>query len=73
MKIIKTKAGELFRNNLVKLKYSHNFTTQDIADGTGICRETITCWLCGKRFPSARHIDIIANYFDVSVSYLFKE
>lgn len=72
-KVIKTHAGDLFRSNLIKLKYKSTLTTQEIADGTGIARETISCWLAGKRFPSARHIDAIAKYFGVKIDYLFKE
>lgn len=44
--------------------------SSDLARALGVRQTTVSEWKTGKREPSARHYEKIAEYFDVSLDYL---
>mgnify|MGYP002711333184 CR=1 FL=1 len=48
----------------------HNLKNSDISKATGISNMTLSDWKNGKYTPKADKLQIIANFFHVSVNYL---
>ncbi len=44
---------------------------RSIAEYLGVTCATVSCWESGKRFPSGKHIDAIAEMMNVPAYHLF--
>lgn len=55
------------------LMYRDNVTKADVIRGTGITRPTLVNWERGRSTPSLRTLQILADYFNVPVSYFVDE
>lgn len=53
-----------------KLLAEHNVTAYRVAKDTGITTSTITGWKQGKYKPKQDKLQLIADYFGVSIEYL---
>ena len=56
-----------------KLKYlrdKYNFTQKDVSAETKIPQETISRYESGLRIPSAEHLAILADFYQVSTDWL---
>lgn len=62
---------EIFAQRLCEIRESKNLTRQQVADDLGITRASLEYYEKGKRTPDINTINEIANYFSVSVDYLF--
>lgn len=47
-------------------------TLDEISEKTGINRATISNYENGKTFPNQENLEIIADFFDVTIDYLLK-
>lgn len=57
-------------DNIEKLRKERHLSLRQLSSDTGIAKSTISDW--GKRAsPTAENIETIANYFDVSIGFLF--
>ncbi len=68
-KIMTTK--EIFASRLCEIRESKDLTRQKVADDLGISRASLEYYEKGKRTPDINTINLIADYFQVSVDYLF--
>jgi transcriptional regulator with XRE-family HTH domain len=57
---------EIFEQLLLK----HNVTTYKVAKETGIGQSTFTAWKTGVSTPKQDKLQLIADYFGVSIDYL---
>ena len=48
----------------------HNLTVYKVSKATGIAQSTFSDWKSGRSTPKADKLKKIADFFDVSVSYL---
>lgn len=62
---------EIFPIRLLELRKSKGISRQKAADDLGISRATLEYYEKGKRCPSVNVIDSLAEYYGVSVDYLF--
>lgn len=60
-----------FGKKLQKLRQSKNLSQQELSDTLNIGRSTLANYEQGKREPNFDTIKKVANYFNVSVDYLF--
>ena len=67
MKITKQEA---FANKLKQLRLASQISQTSLAKNINVSRSCLANYESGKRFPSADILDIISNYFKVSVDYL---
>lgn len=60
-------------NRLAQLRKERFLTLDEIAErfDPPICRTTINHWENARNFPSGRHLVQIADYYDVSIDYLY--
>lgn len=61
---------EMLCNRVKKLCEIHGIGYNDLEDGTGLGKNSITNWPKAKSMPSGDRILKVANFFDVSVDYL---
>lgn len=61
----------MFGDNLKELRILSNLTQQDLAKRLNLSQETISFYESGKREPDYTTLKKIANFFDVSIDYLF--
>ena len=62
---------EKFGENLKYLRKQRGITQQQIADTINTSRSCISNYESGNRQPDNETIKLLADYFDVSVDYLF--
>ncbi len=62
---------EKFGENLKTLRKQKGITQQQIADTINTSRSCISNYESGNRQPDNETIKLLADYFDVSVDYLF--
>lgn len=62
---------KIFAKQLSELMVSKNLNQQQLSDELKIPRQTISNWLHLKRSPQMDSLEMIANYFNVSIDYLF--
>jgi len=62
-----------FAENFKKLRISHHYTQEQIADKFNMTKTGISYWENGKTAPSLKMTQEIANFFNVSVSALMGE
>ncbi len=60
-----------FATTFNKLRKSKGLTQKELAKALDVTQTAITYWETGKREPSIEMLEKIANYFDVSLDYLF--
>lgn len=60
-------------NRLRHLRERHNLSQKELAKELGISQNAISCWENGIRQPKKETIDKIADYFGVTVSYLYTD
>lgn len=66
-----TTKAEQFGTNLKTLRKQSGITQQEIANIINTSRSCISNYESGNRQPDNETIKLIADYFDVSVDYLF--
>lgn len=64
--------GEVVVNNVQKLRKKQKITQEDLADATGVTRQTIIAIEKGNYTPSVTLALKIAKYFKTSVEKVFK-
>ncbi|MCD7951144.1 MAG: helix-turn-helix transcriptional regulator [Erysipelotrichaceae bacterium] len=63
----------MFCDVLKQLRLDNNISQIELADNTGISIHTIRSYESNRRTPSAKNIQILQNYFNVSREYLMGE
>ena len=61
----------MFGKNLRKLREEQSLTQKDLAEHLGVTGRTIGYYESGDRFPSPDTITRIADFFNVSIDWLF--
>ncbi len=69
----KTLASKNIGETLTKLIEEKNATKTDVAKHIAVARNTLDDYLAGRTFMTSDKIEKIAQYFNVSISYLFGE
>lgn len=64
--------NKLLAYNLNRLAKQRNLTQREIAAAVGMVPSSLNLYFLGKRFPNPNSLAELANYFDVSISCLFK-
>lgn len=73
IKFIKTKRSIfMFGNVLRDLRRQKNLTQQELSKTLEVSAPTIALWETNKREPDMQMLRNIADYFDVSINYLFE-
>lgn len=62
---------QLLSENLKKLRIEKDVTQKELADYLGVTARTIGYYENGDRFPPPETINRIADYFNVSLDWLF--
>lgn len=60
-----------FKNIFFTLRTSKNFNQEQISKELGVSKSTIAMWETGKRLPSPEVFELIADYFNVDIDYLY--
>lgn len=63
-------SSEMFQKNLKRLREFSSLTQSELAEGIFVVRSSISNYESGAREPTLTRLQQIANFFDVSVSYL---
>ncbi len=63
----------MFPERLKELRTEKNLTQAEAAKNLNVTQGTIALWESGKRTPDIKKVHKIANYFDVSISWLIGE
>lgn len=61
----------MLSDRLTFLRKKHNKTQQQVAEYLGITRPAYTAYETGSRKPDYETIEKLADYYDVSVDFLF--
>ena len=64
--------NKLLAYNLNRLAKQRDLTQREIAAAVGMVPSSLNLYFLGKRFPNPNSLAELANYFDVSISCLFK-
>lgn len=59
-----------YKLRLKELRLEKNITQQNIADNIGIARQTYNHYEVGENIVPLKHLNNIANFYDVSVDYV---
>jgi len=62
---------QLFGKNLRKLREERNITQKELAEHLGVTGRTIGYYESSDRFPPPETINRIADFFNVSIDWLF--
>lgn len=60
-----------FQDKLLELRKKHGLSQKKLADKLGVAQSSINYWEKGQRIPSANAVQKIADFFDISVDYLY--
>ncbi|MDY2783837.1 MAG: helix-turn-helix domain-containing protein [Candidatus Pseudoruminococcus sp.] len=60
-----------FKKIFLQLRLSKGFNQEEMSKALGISKSTIAMWETGKRFPSPDMVELIADYFNVDIDYLY--
>lgn len=60
-----------FKNIFLQLRLSKGFNQEEMSNALGISKSTIAMWETGKRLPSPDMFELIADYFNVDIDYLY--
>lgn len=55
------------------LMYKYNLTKADVIRATGITRPTLVNWERGRSMPRVKTLQVLAEFFEVPVSYFLEE
>ena len=58
---------KIVSENLLFLKNKKDVSNQEIADGVGVAKSTVSEWINGKKMPRWEVIYRLQNYFDVDL------
>ena len=58
------------KNRIKKLRIESGLTQMELAEKVGLTQQAISWLELGKREPSFRAVQVIADYFDVPIDYL---
>ncbi|PKM52453.1 MAG: XRE family transcriptional regulator [Firmicutes bacterium HGW-Firmicutes-7] len=59
-----------FKDRIKNLRKEFGITQQDLADKLGLVRTAIANYEMGRNIPNAETLNMIADFFDVSLDYL---
>lgn len=62
---------QMFQDRLRSVRVEKGLRQQDVADKFGITRHAYQNYELGQRFPSFTMLNAIADFFGVSIDYLF--
>jgi transcriptional regulator with XRE-family HTH domain len=62
---------EVFGRNLIELRKEKGLNQEDVAKALGISRVALSHYERGERKPDIEIVYMVAEYFDVSIDYLF--
>lgn len=60
-----------FKNIFFSLRTSKDFSQEQISKELGVSKSTVAMWETGKRLPSPEVFELIADYFNVDIDYLY--
>lgn len=60
-----------FKNIVKALRAEHSITQESLAESLGIGKSTVAMWETGKRIPSPELYELVADFFNVDIDYLF--
>lgn len=61
----------IYSYNLKRIRQKRNITQEEIANKLGIKRGVYSSYETEYHFMPVKHLDILCEYFDVSIDYLF--
>lgn len=64
---------EIFRNNLLRLIYKKKLLQVDLGVKIGVDARTVSAYACGRIFPTAERLDLIAEALGVKPYQLIME
>jgi transcriptional regulator with XRE-family HTH domain len=64
-KVLKNEIG----GKLKELRKTKRLSQDDVANGTGICRSSLSNYETGRRTPALNQLVILANYYGVTLDY----
>ena len=64
---------EKIKNKIRELRISKNLTQQQLADELHVTKQAISKWEKGKSVPDISSIELLAEFFGVSVDYLVND
>lgn len=56
-------------SKLKELRKTKKLSQDDVANGTGICRSSLSNYETGRRTPALNQLVILANYYGVTLDY----
>ena len=62
-----------FSNNLKQLRQLNNLRQKDLADKLNITLKTISHWETGYTEPSLSQLEMLSNFFNVTIDELVKK
>ncbi|NLD87644.1 MAG: helix-turn-helix transcriptional regulator [Clostridiales bacterium] len=62
----------MLKDNLIAARLKKNYTQQQVADHLNMKRQSYGAYERGVSIPDAKTLQILADYFDVSVDYLLR-
>ena len=65
------KATEIVTENLIKLRKQFGFSQVELSQKINYSDKAISRWEKGQGYPDMEMLPSIANYFHVSIDYLF--
>lgn len=63
----------IFQKNLLKYLHLNNKTQKEVADAIQVSPQTFNTWCQGIAIPRMAKIQLLANYFHISMSDLIEE
>ena len=60
-----------FKNIFLALRTSKGFSQEQISKELKVSKSTIAMWETGKRLPSPEVFELIADYFNVDIDFLY--
>lgn len=60
-----------FKNIVKALRAEHSITQESLAESLGVGKSTVAMWETGKRIPSPELYELVADFFNVDIDYLF--
>ena len=71
--LLNNKRSEIVKNEigskLKELRKTKRLSQDDVANGTGICRSSLSNYETGRRTPALNQLVILANYYGVTLDY----
>ena len=61
---------KMFSTNLKQIMLDHSKTQSDLVKDLNLRQATVSDWLNGKKYPRMDKVELLANYFNVSINDL---